>query len=219
MNQTIATLTVGLLTAGFASAAVFDLASDFSVENGNPNGVWTYGQLDTLSSPFTPWVISGISEAPYAPSSFWHSSDPGDTNPSAWQNLTSQTHFGIQPGEVALHPGSSGQGAAVRWTAPAGDAGVAYSVNVSFGAGNIGLMSLAVLFNGTTVWTGSDSGSFSETRVLSSGDHYDFVVHSGYFFGSTPVSANLTTVPEPSAYAAIAAAGLGALAVWRRRRG
>ncbi len=47
------TLGLSLLVATTASAAVFDLAVDFAVDNGNPNGVWTYGQLDTLS-PHSP---------------------------------------------------------------------------------------------------------------------------------------------------------------------
>jgi len=217
MNPRIPLPILGFLAATTASAAVFDLASDFSIGNGNPNGVWTYGQLDTLSSPFTPWVISGVSAAPYSPAEFWHSSDPGDTNPTVWHNLTSQTHFGIHPGEVALHPGSLGQGATVRWTAPVGDVAVQYAVSATFGVGDSGVMSLAVLFNGTPVWTGSDAGSFSEQRVVSAGDHYDFVVHGGYIAGSTTLAATLTSVPEPSAYAAAAALGLAGLAAWRRR--
>ncbi len=158
-------------------------------------------------------------DAPYAPSLSWHSSDPGDTNPTIWHNLTSQTHFDTLPGQVALHPGAAGQGATVRWTAPVGDVGVAYAVSAVFSAGDDGVMGLAVLFNGATVWTVSDSGSFSTTQVLSAGDHFDFVVHNGYGFGTTPLSVTFSTVPEPSAYAAIAAAGLGAVAFWRRRRG
>jgi hypothetical protein len=219
LGTSIVLLGLGLGVANPASAIVFDLAADFAVDNGNPNGVWTYGQLDTLSSPFTPWVIGGVTDAPYAPSLFWHSSDPGDGNPTVWHNRTSQSFFGSPPGSVALHPGSLGQGATVRWTAPAGDVGVSYAISAVFGAGDSGSMGLAVLFNGATVWTGSDSGSFATTQALSAGDRFDFVVHNGYGFGTTPLAVTFTTVPEPSAYAAVAALGLGALACARRRRG
>jgi hypothetical protein len=222
MTPRIASLAIGLLSTTAASAAEFDLAADFSVDNGNPNGVWSYGQLDTLSSPFTPWVLGGVSGAPYAPSVEWHSSDPGDGNPTVWHNRTSQEHFGNPPGSVALHPGSGGQGAVVRWTTPAGDVSVSYSISAVFGAGDSGSMGLAVLFNGATVWSGTDSGSFSATQALSAGDRFDFVVHNGYWSGTTPLSVRISTVsavPEPSALALAAFAGLGSVVLWRRRRG
>lgn len=134
-------------------------------------------------------------------------------------NVTSQTLNGIHPGEVSLHPGSSGQGSAVRWTAPVGDVGLTYNVSAVFGAGDSGVMSLAVLFNGASIWTGTDSGTFTESRSLNAGDHYDFVVYGGYDFGSTALSASFTSVPEPSAAAMAGAFCLVGVGVWRRCRG
>lgn len=201
-------LAAAQLVALTSKGAIFDLAADFSISHGNPNGVWTYGAMETLGSvvvPFSEGVLSG-------------DQNPLWTNPWShlWKNTTSQTLYGIQPGEVSLHPGSSGQGAAVRWTAPVGDVGLTYNVSAVFGAGDIGVMSLAVLFNGSAIWTGTDAGTFTESRVLQAGDRYDFVVYGGYDFGNTALSASFTSVPEPSSAAMAAAVCLVGLGLWRR---
>ena len=64
MKLPIPSLLVAAWFAAMISAAtaqvVHDAAADFSITNGNPNGVWSYGHMPSPGGTFTP-CASGAS--------------------------------------------------------------------------------------------------------------------------------------------------------------
>lgn len=69
-----------------------------------------------------------------------------------------------------------------------------------------------------TFWTRDDTSSAFATSSVGISDRIvDDGFHDAFVFGSFGAVAPPTTVPEPSSFALMAAAGVGALA-WRRRR-
>lgn len=207
------TVAVGL--AGALQAQTYDFASSFSITNGNPNGVWTYGYTTTLGGAFnaftttmdfgngiTTWYTPGLS---------------GDYTPGIYSNQSGQSHNNVANGEVALHSGPSGEYGVARFTSPTGNL---FSITGSFGAGDHGTVDLFILKNGATLYSVSGATateSFNLNEALVAGDTLDFVVgYAGaYQFDSTPLSATISAVPEPASMAALS---LGALALLRKRK-
>lgn len=188
--------------------------TDFSINNGNPNGVWTYGRMDTGFATFTAFTNS-LYASNLGNSPFW-----GGT-PEVWSNTSGQTYQGIVPGSLSLHPGSGGEPAVLRWTAPAGFTGTV-DVNGQFLPGDAGSMQVAVRRGGTVLWSATDSGSFALHALgVTAGDTLDFAVFGGYSSGSTGLVFTITgtaAVPEPAAGAALLAGAVLACASWRRRQ-
>lgn len=200
-----------------ASAAVYNPTTEFSITNGNPNGVWSYGYSDDpdladLSANFTPMPdATGPNFFGIAWSAF------GDRHVAL--NTSSATQFGVPPGMLTQHPGPLNQASLLRFTAP--EAATADIVG-EYLAGDPGAMLLAVLVNGTAVWTATDAGSFDLDATLTAGSTVDFAVYGGYVAGNTPLAVTITTtptaVPEPSSFAAFAGLATLGLAAIRRRR-
>lgn len=200
---------VALLSSSVASAATWNPTDDFSVTNGNPNGVWGYGYLS--AGAYTPfganWTDSGN------PSMGWQSDAAGN---NTWINHRGFTNYGVPDGMLSLHPGFGGEATLLRWNVPAGIAGNA-SVVGEFLAGDTGVMSVAVLKNGdlaNPVWSAQNAGSFNLTIPVAPGDSIDFAVYGSYAFGNTPLAATISAVPEPAAVALL----LAAPAMFLRRR-
>ncbi|HEY1090598.1 MAG TPA: PEP-CTERM sorting domain-containing protein, partial [Burkholderiaceae bacterium] len=132
---------------------------------------------------------------------------------------------GVATGQFALHPGPAAFGdlAILRFTAPtAGD----YLVSGQFFAGDVGSMSGLIILNDDAAHPlqsfndTSDASIFAPLTVsLATGAHLDFVVanNGNYLFGSTPLSVQISAVPEPSHYL-LMLGGLGLLACVNRRR-
>jgi hypothetical protein len=237
-------LSLALLALVFAgmgtvrAGPIYDAAADFSITNGNPNGVWSYGYLAPDTT--TPLNLYTTTHTNYQGGPGWIGwNNPlvgNGTNPSAWKNTTGVTEtvgtVQLQPGQLVEHPGPSDEEAVVRWTAPASGT---YLINVTFtGADVVGTTTdVHVLNEGVSAFDGNvngfgNSASFSETLTLPVNFHIDFEVGFGsdnnFFFDSTGVSAQISTpqisgVPEP---ASLTLLGIGAVGLvgstWRRRK-
>lgn len=205
--QFVLVAALSLLIASQAAAAVFDLSKDYSITNGNPNGVWTYGSLGGSPETFTllnspggvgeviQWLLDGH-------------------EPVVGKNPTDHTVWPTPAHTVWLHPGNAGDAAVVRWIAPA--AGTA-SIVGEFLAGASGVMDVAIRRNGNEIWHELDAGAFGFDENVVVGDIFDFTVYTGpnnYWSGTTPLDLAITLIPEPSTLGLLA---LGALPFLRRR--
>ena len=185
---------------------VWNPTTDFSTTNGNPNGVWIYGWMDTGFAAFTPYTNHGTNN--------WYGWG-GDQTPTVWLNANGSTAYGVPLGYLAIHPGSGDEPSVLRWTAPATFFNLA--VTGQFLAGDIGTMQVTVFQNATTntLFSATDAGSFSFNVNVNAGDTLNFAVFGGYFYGNTPLQVSLTSVPEPSVLALL---GIGLAASVRARR-
>jgi PEP-CTERM motif len=199
-----------------ANAAVYDPTAGFSILNGNPNGVWSYGYSEDLDLADFSANFTQMSQA-FGPDGFGISWGRDVSGPFVSLNTSGTTQYAVPPGMLTQHPGPSLQASLLRFTAPE-----SADINVAgtYFAGDSGNMLLAILVNGTSVWTGNDSGSFNFNSNLLAGGTIDFAVYGGYGFGNTPLALTITTspVPEPSTSAVLAGAALFGLAATRRRR-
>jgi len=169
------------------AAAVWNLTSDFSIQNGNPNGAWTYGMV--VNSQFQSYALNA-----------------DDGNNRLWLPVggVPQIGFkygmpanGVQSGQVYLHPGPNGQACVVQWTAPAGIISPV-QVQGQFLPGDSGVMQVGIFVNGipqetTPYWQSTDSGTFNFALPVAAGDTIRFAVYGGYAFGSTPLQVTITT--------------------------
>ena len=171
---------------GIADTTVFNPATDFSIENGNPNGFWTYGWLPSKSSGFVLFTTPSPAENPLPG---WSAKACPDGNPSIWRNLGKEPKLGVGVGQLALHPGCKYEPSILRWTSP-GDG--QYQINGEFFAGDKGVMRLGVRQGGKWLWKAFDAGKFSLLRTVSAGTSVDFIVYGGYDSGSTPLELVIT---------------------------
>jgi len=184
---------------------VADVAKDFSITNGNPNGPWTYGQITTnINSQYTltkynTGITVNITTANGGtmPLKVWRSgstSDPGvHYNPNDDPIYTSDPFGSFWPPHTfSFHPGGTGQYSTVRWTAPA--AGT-YDISAIFRYGYLGGTSTYayVVRNGSktshqNLFSGEvdakNDGPFQTIYAgeltLNAGETIDFAVNYGY---------------------------------------
>lgn len=185
----------GRLDGSQVPAVNADVASDFSLL-ANPNRAWTYGYVprDPTSADAGAFVVFGEVANVSTGEASWH--DPTNSvlgAPAAWRNDTGATSNGVAAGEFALHPGSAGEYAIVRWTAPA--AGT-YAVSVQFETGDKGDTNGLLLRNGValvTEETTSTDAVHDLDVTLAAGDHLDVAVGSkgGFDYDSTPVRLSI----------------------------
>jgi hypothetical protein len=198
-------------------ATTWDVTADFSVDNGNPNGAWSYGWMDTSFTTFTPFVNHDYSVHVGCPA--WHSGFYPYELPIfgvVWKN-TSTPIDGVDAGQLSLHPGYNEEPCIVRWTAPSNVSGPAL-VSGTFYSGDSAALSVAVRLNGIQQWTTVDYGAFDLAFAVAPGDTIDFAAFGGYGWGNTPLEATVTIVPEPGSLMIMGMAGLLAAAARSRSR-
>jgi hypothetical protein len=163
----------------------YNATTDFSISQGNPNGVWSYGWMPTDFSSFNLYTQSGT---------VWNNSPAwfgwgGDRTPHVALNTDGVGEYGVPPGWLDLHPGNGDQPSVIRWTAPAaGDV----TVVGEFLPGNGGIMDVAVRLENQPWWSATDSGAFNLQTDVTAGETIDFAVYGGYGYGDTPISADIT---------------------------
>jgi hypothetical protein len=201
-----------LIVGAEAWATTWDPTADFTLLSGNPNGVWTYGSMDTNFKKLTPYgnqgLGSGVNPAWYG----WN----GDWTPGIWRNMTGGTFYGISTGQLSLHPGPGTEPGLLRWTAPPGVTGQA-DIGGRFLPGDIGGMTVAVRKNNAPVWSATDAGSFDLRLSIAPGDTIDFAVYEGYWYGNTELRATITAAPEPAAFATLVIGVTGVQGLHRRQ--
>ena len=104
------------------TANYWDLNDDFSIDNGNPNGEWEYGYIDTGDDySLLPTPESGFHSASGSSTAGWHHNN-WDNRGNVWKNLgpnpiddwTSRR----EPYEMGCGPGYEHGKTTARWTAP-----------------------------------------------------------------------------------------------------
>lgn len=170
---------------------VGDLTTDFS-KTANPNGAWAYGY--TLGAPdgdagafiaFTATSVIATDVTAWIDPTHQVLGDP-----CVYRNESNAVFAdGVQPGDVALHPGNAGEYAIARWRAPAAGK---YVVTVQFKEGDTGDTNGLFLRNGAVMVT-EDSTSTNEVHrldlELAAGDELAVAVGSkgDFLDDSTPV--------------------------------
>ena len=167
----------------FADVQSWNAQHEFSIENGNPNGVWSYG-----------WMPVDFSEFRLLEHPVWNGSGPqwagwnGDGTPGIWRNDSQGYSYGIPPGWLSLHPGPGTEPSVLRWTAPVGGS---YLIAGVFGPGDAGWIQVAVRVDGVTVWAAPNEGVFSVKAYVPAGGTVDFMAYGGYGFGNTALTADI----------------------------
>lgn len=152
----------------------------------NPSKEWSYGWTPSLGGEFVKYTEA------YDENS-WAGWRWNKFVPSVAVNHADQVREGTRPGDVQLHPGPSGQYSVVRWTAPQS---AKMKVEGSFEAGNIGLVDVHVLHNGSellAVQNTHKNEPFSKSISVKCGDIVDFCVGAGRNgFGSCATPLDIT---------------------------
>lgn len=206
-----------MLASCFARAEFADIASDFSITNGNPNGNWTYGYRNALTDP-TNLYTATIAD-PSGIHIWYQPGLSGDATPSVFKNTSGVTNVnGIPAGSFGMHSGPSGQYSVAQYTVQ--DGGM-LRIAGEWGIGDIGLTDIFIQLNGVTLWSRLSSPvaeAFDFNVSTTSGDLVQFVLGpaGAYQFDSTPLAATIETVPEPATMS-LAGAGLAALSLRRRK--
>lgn len=208
---------MGTININSASALTitYNAGLDFSPTE-NPNGVWTYGNSNSLSntSAFTSYSLTSTLGNGLVTwdngGETYISGNPTDQNIITF--FQGQVNVVYEPDELYLVPSTSNnQGyAIVRWTSPYSSD---YSINALFQtkdqlAFTTPTVDTFVYLNGTQLYGDFlsgvlDSGSFNTNLSLESGDILDFIVGSpnNRNDDTTGLELSITTtlsVPEPS---------------------
>src|ERR1700730_8563167 len=197
--KTVISLMLVMSASGWA--ATYDAFADFSVSNGNPNGVWSYGWSATLFSSlnlYTSGVVSGDGT--------WNWSHPNHNmfgTPAAWINPTNHQVGTVPSMTAAFHPGVNDEFSHYVWTAPT--TGL-FSLSATFSPFDTGGTDVHILDNGVSLFSGNVSPgnpqSFSTQLSVVAGDKIDFAVGFGVDGSAsndtTGISATISEVPEPA---------------------
>lgn len=156
----------------------------------NPNGTWAYGYKETKTGDFAAHTLHKLI---WDVVTLWYEPLSSDT-PSVFYNSDTNIHHNIQPGEVSIHPGPSGQWEVLRWTSPASGF---FLIEGHFGAGDSATLTYSIIHNNTTLLFDISSAvteTFSLTVSVAIGDTIDFQVGDGWSYGNTPIDATITPI-------------------------
>ena len=177
----------------------------FNLDSANPSGAWSWGQSDakgTLGSfDLFPWNgRTADGDVPY-----WTVAGGAINNPNVGRNTTDHVLHGVQPHELAFHPGPDRRLCVVRWTAPQSGSVFVWGC---FGAGDSGKVDVYVVkTNGDgqatevlfkALNTPADE-PFKVTTRIREGETIDFAVGNAgaWEFDSTPLAATIVLEPDP----------------------
>ena len=185
-------LAAAVFAAPLQAQIVYNATTDFSITNGNPNDVWSYGWMPTSFNNFNIYTNHSLNALASSPQ--WYGWG-GDWTPGIWKNAGT-TAYGVPTGWLSLHPGPETEPCVLRWTSPLlGSA----RIQGRFLAGDSGSMLVAVRMNGQAVWQAVDSGAFDLLESIVPGVTVDFVVYGGYYSGNTPIEAIISLTPSGGA--------------------
>jgi hypothetical protein len=181
-----------LLVTLVGVADAYDPTPDFSINNGNPNGVWSYGWMPTDFSSFI--LYTGAQMNINSPQWFREPASPTYT-PMIWRIDDSNPRDGVAPGQLSLHPSNTYEASALRWTAPSG--GI-YQIEGQFFAGDTAVTQVGIRQGSTWLWQATNAGAFNLSTTVISGESVDFVVYGAYYNGNTPLDVRITSQGNPA---------------------
>lgn len=231
---TVASLTA-LAAFGFAGAAeavVYNAAVDFSLTNGNPNGVWTYGYETTPGSTLNLFNTTSTQNIGNSTIQFWQSTVVQQSLVPAVMKKTAGANaaLGLPVGSIALHGGAGGQYAVLRFTAPTT---AVYTVNAQFLSGDSGDTNALILLNNLagvplfSAVTTNTNPAYANALALTGGQTLEFLVGTkgNFFSDTTPLNLTISapdsvTVPEAGTFALVlpALGMIGAVVAQRRKK-
>ena len=169
----------------------YNPTADLSINNGNPNGVWSYGWMPNDFSTFNLYTGARM-DTNYNGSPEWYRYEDNYLyTPSIVRNDDNVSHYNVAPGQLALHPSSTNQPSVLRWTAPSNGL---YTFDGQFLSGDGGIMQVGIRQGSTWLWQGVDSGIFHFDRSMTAGGTIDFLVYGGFWAGSTPLELTITKI-------------------------
>jgi len=164
---------------------VYDAKKDFSVTNGNPNGVWSYGWMDHNFKKLNLFDKNNETGTPphwFVHTLIWYKNSSAL---SISKNVTTGPLWGIAPGQLALHPGPNHVSSVLRFTSPNDDK---FSIIGQFSPGeSCGVMKVGIRQGEEWIWNGIDKGEFDIVQSLQQNETLDFVVYGGYTCGTTGI--------------------------------
>ena len=188
-------------TVAVSSYSAYSASNEFTINNGNPNGVWNYGHSTTLGGAFSANLyavplFAGVVD-------MWSADISATLTPHVSRNVfNSSIGSGtviLSPLQLVMHPGPNNEFSVLRFNAPCcGD----YQFDAAFvGVDWIGTTTdVHVLKNGVLLWSGGVNGyqATAETSGfvrLECGDTLDVAVGAGsnnnYFFDTTGVEFDI----------------------------
>jgi len=167
-------------------AQEWNVVKDFNTSI-NPSGAWSYGWSSKLGSTFN--ILKNNNNR-----TVWN-----DGAAQIWKNKERVVKYGINPGQVCIHPWNGNIHSIIRWTALHLKTGQSQTVTVDgvFGTGDSGRMSVYVLHNGEelfSVLNAAQAEKFSLQVKVGPSDTIDFVVgpgSAGHSYGSTPLDVTI----------------------------
>lgn len=230
-----------LVLCASAHADSFDANHDFSITNGNPNGVWTYG-VGTPGVSFNAFTHTSTGSAGCFEGNFQCWTDNGYV-PTIGKNPDSTPEFGgtheIPADSLVVHPaygviGAGNNWVIVRWTAPAAGT-ISYSgetIVYDFGQqtanpyGTLLDTALGAIVNQVGNLSGAygTTLAFNGTAHVTAGETFDVAVgvntangNTNYSFLPTGFNENISYTPTPEPASVIfLASGLCTLSGFKR---
>ncbi|HYP05913.1 MAG TPA: PEP-CTERM sorting domain-containing protein [Bryobacteraceae bacterium] len=208
-----------LLLSSTAFAAAYTAESEFSVANGNPNGVWAYGYRVGTNPAFTNFTNTEVDFAGIPGFDRWHTGLSNSGDPLYYLGVY------LHPsGQLLLHPSNSTERSVVRFIAP--NAGT-WVVNATFSDGDNATTSVDIQRDGDAGFLFSDfvtndsSTSYKGSVSLAAGQSLDFIVgnNGNHNNDSTLLSLTISEVPEPETFLLLGGALVTVSAFHRRRLG
>jgi hypothetical protein len=172
----------------------WDVTKDYS-NSENPSGAWSYGVMAKPGGSFVLFKnntmqLREVQEATWT-----------DGGACILRNSAEFVRYGINPGQVSIHPGPAGEYGVIRWTCAHLKSGQSERLTVkgTFCAGDSGKMNVGVFHNGKKLFAVSNTPHdepFSLDVKVQPKDTIDFTVSpgaAGWGCGSTPLNLTLTS--------------------------
>ena len=207
-------ITGWMVNAQSGTGTVYSAAGDFSPTENIAISIWQYGFRTTLQAPLQEPKLTRFDQHPTSgPFQVWLYSALGNVptlyrNSSASANNLGEGYF-LGAGKTGCHPGSSGEFAIFKWTAPA--AGT-YAIHADWlGLGSSSTVDVHVLINGSSTYNGDPiydgaltgplttaSYDSSSPFTLSAGTTVEFATGRGsdnsYVGDTTGINATISQV-------------------------